>query len=94
MRLVLIEWVDSYGCSSSWQQLDGVEPRALTCKSVGWLLRDDAEIKVIVPHVSTPMTDIPAQGCGDMTIPARSVVRMVDLMETQSKRRFPRRAAA
>lgn len=87
MRLVLIEWADSYGCSPSWQPLDDVEPRALTCKSVGWLLRDDADIKVIVPHVSVPTPGITNQGCGDMTIPTRAVVRMVDLLETQGKRR-------
>lgn len=81
MRLVFVEWVDSYGCSPSWVQLDGCSPRAMICKSVGWLLHDDSEIKVLVPHVSTPMQDAPAQGCGDMTIPTRAVIRMIELSD-------------
>ena len=81
MRLVFVEWLDSYGCSPSWVQLDGATPRPMICKSGGWLLHDNGDIKVLVPHVSTPMQDAPAQGCGDMTIPACAVVRMLDLAE-------------
>lgn len=92
MRLVLIEWADSLGCSSSWTPLAGVDPKPLICQSVGWLLHDDAEVKVVVPHVSKASPHADQQGCGDMLIPARSVIRMVDLSEpTQKVRR--RRAA-
>ena len=75
MRLVLIEWLDSYGCSSDWQSLDSVNVQTMTCKSVGWLLHEDERYKVIVPHVS----DGTNQGCGDMTIPAAAIVSLRDL---------------
>jgi hypothetical protein len=81
LRLVFVEWLDSYGCSSEWQQLDGCAPKPMVCKSVDWLLHDDETIKVLVPHVSTPLQGVSAQGCGDMTIPLRSVVLIVDLAE-------------
>ena len=29
MRLVLVEWLDSYGCSSEWQRLEGQAPQAV-----------------------------------------------------------------
>lgn len=81
MQLVFVEWLDSFGCSPTWEQLDGCSPRPLTCKSVGWLLHDDADCVVLVPHVATPPGATGPQGCGDMTIPARCIVRRVDLSE-------------
>jgi len=81
MRLVFVEWVDSYGCSSNWEELEGCSPQLMRCRSVGWLLHDDEDCKVLVPHVSAPLAQSARQGCGDMTIPTRSIVRLVDLPE-------------
>ena len=80
MRLVLIEWVDSMGCSSEWRTLEADHPHPLTCRSVGWLIHDGDDCKVIVPHVTeAPDTTSPRQGCGDMTIPARAILSITDL---------------
>ena len=80
MRLVLIEWLDSFGCSSDWQILESCNPKPLVCRSVGWLFYDGDDCKVIVPHVSDPANEhAPPQGCGDMTIPAKAIVEIVDL---------------
>lgn len=84
MRLVFVEWEDSFGCSSRWENLDGCQPSVMLCRSVGWLLHDGDDCKVVVPHVSTPPGADGPQGCGDMTIPAKAVVRMVDLIEPSS----------
>jgi len=75
MRLVLVEWLDSYGCSANWQPLGSVKAEPMVCKSVGWLLHEDERYKVIVPHIS----DGTDQGCGDMTIPTAAIVSMRDL---------------
>lgn len=91
MRLVFVEWVDS-SRSDAWQHFDGRTPSLTSCKSVGWLLRDDKDIKVIAPHVSLADDKDSGQSCGDMTIPTRAVVRMVDLAEPQQPKR--RRRAA
>jgi hypothetical protein len=80
MRLVLIEWHDSFGCSSNWQELsDECRPAPMTCRSVGWLFRDDPGCKVIVPHIADVPGGLPKQGCGDMTIPSTCIQRIVDL---------------
>lgn len=80
MRLVLIEWLDSYGCSTNWQELADCNPDVLKCQSVGWLLYDGDECKVIVPHLSEHgHANTAPQGCGDMAIPTQAVVRIVDL---------------
>lgn len=82
-RLVLVEWEDSFGCSSSWENVEGgVTPSALRCRSVGWLVYDSDDCVVVVPHLTRPHGDLRRQGCGDMAIPIRAVVRMTDLTAT------------
>lgn len=80
--LALIEWEDSFGCSSSWADLSTEHPTPLRCRSVGWIVHQDAHCVVIVPHVTDHHDGVASrQGCGDMTIPARAVVRVVTLDE-------------
>lgn len=81
MRLVLVEWLDSFGCSSAWTRLEATDPHPVICRSVGWLLHDGDDCKVVVPHVVEERAGVDAQGCGDMTIPSRAVLSMVDLGE-------------
>ena len=81
MRLVYVEWLDSYGCSANWQHLGAGKAAApMVCRSVGWLLHDTNKCKVVVPHVSdAERDDLAPQGCGDMTIPTAAIVRLVTL---------------
>jgi hypothetical protein len=75
LRLVIIEWLDSFGCSSRWENLSNCDnPEPVICRSVGWLLSDTKACKVVVPHIT------PDQGCGDMTIPTIAIVSMRDLV--------------
>ena len=79
-RMVLIKWADSYGCSPNWEDLDGCDPQPMICYSVGWLLHDGPDAKVIVPHISDPRNShVPQKGCGDMTISSVAIMEMVDL---------------
>lgn len=85
MRLVLIEWEDSHS-DGAWQQLGGeIEDRALVCRSVGWLVLDGEHAKVVAPHVNDQEPGVPLQGCGVMTIPARSVLAITDLNLTDQQ---------
>jgi hypothetical protein len=81
MRLVLIEWLDSYGGTTGWKALDDVTPDVLTVCSVGWLLHDTEMVKVIVPHMVQPGADtrIAAQGRGDMTIPCAAIISLREI---------------
>ncbi len=82
MRLVLIEWVDSFGCSSNWQELsEDCQPKPIVCKSVGWLFVDKEDCKVIIPHIANISDDDLQQGCGDMTIPTKSILHIIDIVE-------------
>ena len=80
LRLVHIEWVDAHGCSSEWTRLEVTTPHPVICQSVGWLLHDGDDCKVIVPHIVEESASVDAQGCGDMTIPSLSVGSIVDLV--------------
>ena len=81
-RVVMVEWLDSYGCSTNWTELDGIQPQSMMCRSVGWLVYEDDRNLVIVPHVtSRDHAHAEQQGCGDMTIPRPAVVSVVDMQE-------------
>jgi hypothetical protein len=53
----------------------------LVCQSVGWLILDGERAKVVAPHINQVEAGVPLQGCGVMTIPARAVLRIVDLAQ-------------
>lgn len=80
--LVLIEWRDSFGCSTNWTEVGDLSPKALICRSVGWILYKDDDCHVIAPHLSDRNHDhTPQQACGDMTIPTQAIVRVTELKE-------------
>lgn len=88
MKLVLIEWVDSFGCSSDWEELsyDRGESVPMVCRSVGWLFKDGPDCKVIVPHIADVPGDRPKQGCGDMTIPNACILKIHELIDPTVKK--------
>ena len=77
---VLIEWMDSYGCSSNWQEINPAgEPEMMVCRSVGWIIRKTKTCVVVVPHLSDNTHSAKQQGCGDMTIPTACILSMKPL---------------
>jgi hypothetical protein len=92
VKLVLIEWVDAHsGRSMSWtdyEQMTSDHALLLHCVSVGWLLHDGEDCKVIVPHhYAMPGGEPVDRGCGQMSIPTVAVQRMVELCETVESER-------
>jgi len=82
-QLVLVEWVDSHS-GRGWRDLDELDDVAkpLFCRSVGWLMAETEQCKVIVPHISGEENlDIMIQGCGDMAIPTKSIIKVTPLDE-------------
>ena len=77
--LVVVKWVDSYGCGSQWGEIPDSEPGAHYCYSVGWLVRESVDAILLVPHISPNNDSIGSveHGCGDMVIP-RSAIREMD----------------
>jgi hypothetical protein len=85
-KLVKIEWVDSFGCGSRWELLDDIQDVKHVNHSVGWLVGDGVNVKVLVPHIQPENEDIDAalMGCGDMAIPVEAIVNLVELVEDKN----------
>ena len=77
-KLVLIEWVDSHS-GRGWRDLDQIEEdsQVLHCRSVGWLVSSSGGCKTVVSSLAGDSEGgIIAQGCGDMTIPNKAIVKI------------------
>lgn len=79
--LVLIEWVDSHS-GRGWRNFDDYPSVAepLYCQSVGWLAVENADCKVVVPHIGGERNgNVRLQGCGDLTIPTSAIKKITVL---------------
>lgn len=82
MKLVLVEWLDSHGTLEGWRILEeeNGNPEPLKCSSVGWLLHDKKNCKVIIPHIAGGNSEqYPFQGRGELTIPVKSITKITEL---------------
>jgi len=77
--LVLIEWLDSGQPMPAWQWLDSIKDRRPhRCISVGFLVQDDAQAKVLAPNLGASDGDGRFdQASGLTTIPTASVQRIL-----------------
>jgi hypothetical protein len=83
MKLVLVEWLDSHA-GRGWQSVEQLERAAepLYCRSVGWLVSERKDCKILVPHIAGEKNgDAILLGCGDLTIPTRAIVKLVVLQQ-------------
>src|SRR2546425_96866 len=80
MKLVYVEWLDSYGVGSHWTSVKNIKTPDLTCKSVGWLISEDETTICVCPHITQDDHDVADYaGCGEMHIPLVAIVRLVEL---------------
>lgn len=84
--LVLIEWLDSGQPIPGWQWLDQIEPRKPhRCVSVGFLVQDDGQTKVLAPNLGASSGDEDwDQASGITTIPTAAVVKIEKLTSSSA----------
>ena len=83
--LVLIEWMDSRRPDGGWKHLAGAhEWTAVKCASVGWLVADDSQKKVLAPNMGDIDDASNMQLSGEIVIPTSCVVKMTRLEEPTS----------
>ena len=87
MKLVLIEWADSFGCPQGWHFADEVTPAPTVVHSVGWLLKETKEYKLLAPHINKPGTSERPQIAGYIIIPIGAIKRQTVLRAISSSRR-------
>jgi hypothetical protein len=80
--LVIIRWQDSAQPLPAWRHLSQLPTtRAIECATVGWLLKDGDDVKVLCQSVGDLDTPHNAQASGIMTIPTRCVISIERLTE-------------
>ena len=95
--LVRVEWLDSSQPISSWKFLSDYRDnpgRPLKCVSVGWMVRDDDDLKILVANFGGVENELDPertlQACGVIQIPTCCVVRISALNERGTRQLFPR----
>ena len=80
--LVIIRWLDSRQPCGQWRYLSALpDARPVEVATVGWLVKDTADVKVVCQNVGDLDHPEKAQASGIMTIPARCVLSMERLTE-------------
>ena len=83
-RLVLIRWQDSRQPCGQWRYLSALpEATPVEVASVGWLVKDTAEVKVLCQNIGDLAHPEKAQASGIMTIPTRCVLSIEALTEEE-----------
>ncbi len=80
----MIEWEDSRQPEPGWTRLPGFEPLDICkCTSVGWLLYDGADKKVLAPNMGDIKDEHNIQACGIIHIPSSCVTRIIRVQEVE-----------
>ena len=83
--LVIIEWEDSRQPNGAWKHLAEAQQWApVKCASVGWLVADDAQKKVLAPNMGDIDDASNIQLSGEIVIPTSCVLSVTRLTELTS----------
>lgn len=86
--LVIIEWEDSRRPDGAWKHLAGEHDwDSVKCASVGWLVVDDKDKKVLAPNMGDIDDASNMQMSGEIVIPTSCVLRVSRLNEVTSSSR-------
>ncbi|SFV37863.1 hypothetical protein [Hyphomicrobium facile] len=84
--LVIIRWLDSRQPCGQWRYLSTLpDVQPVEVASVGWLVKDTADVKVVCQNVGDLEHPEKAQASGIMTIPTRCVLSIERLTEDESR---------
>ncbi len=82
--LVIIRWLDSRQPCGQWRYLSALpEARPVEVATVGWLLTDTGDVKVVCQNVGDLDDPDKAQASGIMAIPTRCVLSIDRLTEVE-----------
>lgn len=82
IKLVLVEWEDSCQPLPGWRHLaDLPDNKVIQCCSVGWLVSEDDQVKMLAPNMGDIDSVDNLQASGIIRIPAAAITRMVELKE-------------
>lgn len=80
--LVMIEWEDSAQPIAAWAYLASFKaPGTVLCASVGWLIHNTAQMKVLAPNMGALNDENSVQVSGVIQIPTRCVIKVTAISE-------------
>lgn len=80
--LVIIRWLDSRQPCGQWRYLSAIpDAKPVEVATVGWLVKDTTDAKVVCQNVGDLAHPEKAQASGIMTIPTRCVLSIERLTE-------------
>jgi len=80
--LVIIHWLDSRQPCGQWRYLSALpDAKPVEVATVGWLVKDTAEVKVVCQNIGDLGHPEKAQASGIMAIPTRCVLSVERLTE-------------
>lgn len=95
--LVLIRWQDSRQADGAWRYLSELDTfKPVECASVGWLIRDDTDVKVLCQTIGDADYPEKLQASGVTIIPTCCVTAVETLTEKRllvPLRRWKRRSS-
>jgi len=84
-KLVIIEWIDSRQPVGGWQRISDFERSDICkCVSVGFLIHDEEEQKVLAPNMADIEDRHNIQASGVIHIPTKCVLRITPLVEVNA----------
>ena len=90
INIVIVEWEDSRQPVSEWAYAADYEAAsAVPCVSVGWLIKDSKDVKVLAQNMGDIDDKNRSQVSGVMQIPARCVIRITPLVKATSSSEGP-----
>lgn len=82
--LVIIRWLDSRQPCGQWRYLSSLpDASPVEVATVGWLVKDTPDVKVVCQNVGDLENPERAQASGIMTIPTRCVLSVEKLTEEE-----------
>jgi len=83
--LVIIRWLDSRQPCGKWRYLSALpDAKPVEVATVGWLVRDTPDVKVVCQNIGDLDDPEKAQASGIMAIPARCVLSIERLTEEEN----------
>lgn len=75
-KVVYVEWLDSFGCTSSWQSLEDYSPVAPIMKTIGFIVYESKDLLSLANSIGDETEYTLEQANGIMTIPKNCIVQL------------------
>lgn len=72
-KIKKIKWLDSYGCTNSWQKIEQITEK-LICETVGYVISETTELISLANSIAYETTETVEQANGIMTIPKVCII--------------------